>query len=232
MAPLLHRPSSPTTPIIANKRQRSPRNRPHPHSSTESNSHVDCLQQSLKKVRLSSSPGELRLQKDLRHLVMHRHWKLSTSCDGTLYQAPHANVRLWVDDKDPLQLALDLQNQVRVRLHVPPLYPHRPPVVQQVQGHARIQHVVVLGGGECPKSMPSQTLVFDQWNAISQLDQFIDFLCTRLATTAPQLDASSHRGSSTSLHLPVQEPHLPLNRFDQGYEKQQGDCLGLFMDES
>jgi len=36
----------------------------------------DCqsLQRSLKRVRLTSSPGELRLQRDLRHAVLHHHW--------------------------------------------------------------------------------------------------------------------------------------------------------------
>jgi hypothetical protein len=37
---------------------------------------LDCesLQHSLKRVRLSSSPGELRLQRDLRHLVLSSRW--------------------------------------------------------------------------------------------------------------------------------------------------------------
>jgi hypothetical protein len=45
-------------------------------NSSSSNLFLDCesLQHSLKRVRLSSSPGELRLQRDLRHLVLSSRW--------------------------------------------------------------------------------------------------------------------------------------------------------------
>jgi hypothetical protein len=53
---------------------------------------LDCqsLQHSLKRVRLSSSPGELRLQRDLRHLVLSSRWIPVDEDLWCLQQASHS----------------------------------------------------------------------------------------------------------------------------------------------
>lgn len=70
---------------------------------TESTSSLDCqsLQQSLKRVRLSSSPGELRLQSDLRNLVLLKNW-VQAAEDVLVW--PETGCRLEQCQVDPLRL--------------------------------------------------------------------------------------------------------------------------------
>jgi hypothetical protein len=108
---------------------------------TESTSSLDCqsLQRSLKRVRLSSSPGELRLQLDLRHLVMAQDW---VQLADDVWHLPTRHCRLEQCHVDPLRLILDLPaadpmghvtGTTRLWLQIPRLYPHRPPAVTRIR---------------------------------------------------------------------------------------------------
>ena len=91
---------------------------------------LDCqsLQRSLKRMKVTSaSPGELRLQRDLKHAILaqgwqphhcHHSWKINNSL--VLRQSV----------EDPLQLVLENNDTAIAWLDIPRLYPHRPPVVQ------------------------------------------------------------------------------------------------------
>src|SRR5688500_2386117 len=121
--------SSPTTAPVHNNNNKSSCSTPStpslkrrpPYSSSDSSSFLDCqsLQSSLKRVRLSCSPGELRLQRDLRTLVSEQGWNLSQdNCwilDGV--------ARLKQLDDDPLRLVLQLsQNNASVWIQIPRRY--------------------------------------------------------------------------------------------------------------
>lgn len=109
---------------------------------TESAGSLDCqsLQRSLKRVRLSSSPGELRLRLDLRHLVLGQDW-VQTAEDvwmgpgrsqiTTTAAAAATGCRLERSQVDPLRLILYLPHAT-VWIQIPRMYPHRPPTVTRL----------------------------------------------------------------------------------------------------
>ena len=137
---------------------------------------LDCqsLQSSLKRVRLSCSPGELRLQRDLRSLIT----------DG--WSQPQDQVWLLegiakleqVTQHDPLRLLLAIQQQQQQHHHhdryhhphgallwiqIPRMYPHRPPVISRLESPTtNIQRIVVteappLGQDWLPPSTTTAT---------------------------------------------------------------------------
>ena len=103
---------------------------------TESTSSLDCqsLQRSLKRVRLSSSPGELRLQLDLRQLVQGHEW-IKTAED--VWHWPRTQCRLEQSQVDPLRLVFFVPGRnattTRLWIQIPRMYPHRPPSITQIQ---------------------------------------------------------------------------------------------------
>lgn len=108
---------------------------------TDSTSSLDCqsLQRSLKRVRLSSSPGELRLQLDLRQLAQNKEW-VQTAED--VWHCPRTKCRLEQCQADPLRLVFCLPScsscscnasATRIWIQIPRMYPHRPPTVTQIQ---------------------------------------------------------------------------------------------------
>lgn len=115
--------------------------------STSSTS-LDCqsLQRSLKRVRLSSSPGELRLQLDLRQLAQSHEWVQTAE---EVWHWPRTKCRLEQCQVDPLRLVFFIPqqqhsgNMTRVWIQIPRMYPHphRPPCVTQIQ-HAQPLHVL------------------------------------------------------------------------------------------
>lgn len=108
---------------------------------TDSTSSLDCqsLQRSLKRVRLSSSPGELRLQLDLRQLAQSKEW-VQTAED--VWYCPRNKCRLEQCQADPLRLVFFLPTSsncsrnasaTRIWIQIPRMYPHRPPTITQIQ---------------------------------------------------------------------------------------------------
>ena len=105
---------------------------------------LDChsLQSSLKRVRLSCSPGELRLQRDLRNLVSEQGWnQVGEYCWNFQDLASLEQVT----QQDPLRLLLlvrcgGVSGQAarkstwkRCWITIPRMYPHRPPVISQIE---------------------------------------------------------------------------------------------------
>jgi len=213
---------------------------------TESAGSLDCqsLQRSLKRVRLSSSPGELRLQLDLRHLVMSREW-IHTAED--IWYWPRTACRLEQCQVDPLRLIFYLPQQfATVWIQIPRMYPHRPPTVTRIlhgagSPHPSIQAVQIsmdnpsAGLDHHPvaadaanhlsvlaKNMPSKfanpsqskVLHFSQWNCILRLADILEFLHKSLS--ASRCDASSWE---TAPPMPDARGFLTPNRFDLGYQK-------------
>ena len=219
------------------------------------------LQQSLKRVRLSSTPGEIRLHRDLKHLVHQFHWTYITDdCneDFAYYQSPpsqpftiassvHSN-RLF-ETEDPLVYVLKVQNQHTVWFKFHHLYPHRPPMVSNIESpDHHIHNIVVCEPHSCPTStMPQGTAVYQNWTSIHRLDQVIHF-CIDLFTRHKSFsrdnyctggiirDHASYEGDSDmAMWMAVQPPvDLPSssihedpssvffpNRFDQGYDKHE-----------
>ena len=194
----------------------------------------DCqsLQRSLKRVRLSSSPGELCLQRDIRDLVLSHNW---IPVDEEAWRSPEGYL-LERPDSDPLCLALHLRTNASCRLHFPRMYPHQPPLVRRVHS-AHIQHILIQeapparSGSPCVSSdedmhVPSHTAVFQQWSPIKRLHDVLEFLIN-------QLDVVSEADRATEPFLEVSmedqdyktdlKKTFPPNRFDKGYTKPRMD---------
>ena len=121
---------------------------PHSRSYSSNNSKNDVaemdscasLQRCLKRVRLSSSAGELCLQRDLCDLAATAGWQCvdNDDCQWTFPAKGLTLVR-----KAPLQLVLRVPSRTStgtavdsmVWLQIPRLYPHRPPVVSRIVHH-------------------------------------------------------------------------------------------------
>ena len=143
-------------------------------SSNSSSSPLDCqsLQSSLKRVKLSCSPGELRLQRDLKMLPQHEWQQVS----GVVVEnngraaSPTNNINAtWVHAAtgarltlvDSLRLCLFLpkpsttttQNELqqphhqhsqwRMMIQIPRMFPHRPPVLSRIEGNLSVQQVII-----------------------------------------------------------------------------------------
>jgi ubiquitin-protein ligase len=175
---------APLTPKIQNKRRSLVIGEPISDTSTDdSPSSFDCqsLQRSLKRVRLTSTnttPGELRLERDLRHAVVNQLWRplatnewqvvtprntIQTDCldshngdsehimdspiSERIFSQCDVSVTVTRDEQDPMELILRVEeipdplsptssSSTTLHLHIPRLYPHRPPVVRRMD-HAR-----------------------------------------------------------------------------------------------
>ena len=166
---------------------------------TESAGSLDCqsLQRSLKRVRLSSSPGELRLQLDLRHLVMSREW-VQTAED--VWYWPRTACRLEQCQVDPLRLILTLPQQyATVWIQIPRMYPHRPPVVTRIghgagSPHPEIQAVQITM--DTPSSILDHHLAIEDANHLSVLP-----FPTSLPSTVTNLSTQHQQQQPQVLHF-------------------------------
>lgn len=158
----------------------------------------------LKRVRISMSPGELRLDRDLSELG--NHWR---QVDDRVYVWEECYSRL-ERTNDPLRLVLRIQH-VELKIAVHRLYPHAPPVVTRTldvlddSNHRHHPHhhqriVVSLASQyqyqyqstlEDEDEMEDEqttvtantnadrdggTLVYDNWSPIQQIGHLVDFL--------------------------------------------------------
>jgi ubiquitin-protein ligase len=186
---------------------------------------VPCL----KRVRLSTSPGELRLERDLHDLAtMSMHW---TRVSNRRWESKHGVVL--ERRQDPMSFVLHFDQSTQIWMQVSRSYPHEPPIVTHVQ-HPHVLHVIVtLEPASTMHSMmiiqSDTTLVYDNWSPVRQLSDLLDYL-TETLSLSPRL--SHHRDISTPTLLSdqdMQEPppnpilnlqkELSPNRFDMGYPK-------------
>ncbi|KAL7519324.1 hypothetical protein ACHAWX_004791 [Stephanocyclus meneghinianus] len=110
-----------------------------------STSPLDCqsIGQSLKRVKISTSPGELRLDRDIELLLSSKTW-ISTENNppngGRINEISSQNARLVRDPVDPLRLRLTVLRRPSLHsmeqwmffIQMPRMYPHVPPVVTRV----------------------------------------------------------------------------------------------------
>ena len=142
---------------------------PQSSSKRRPSSPLDCysLQSSLKRVRLSRSPGEFRLQKDLANLGGWERIAPPQTHSHTLQPQPEywrkGPARLVVEDSHRVILTLDNSSQIQQQqmqfqgqnqfhsapppskfwIQVPRMYPHRPPAVARMENVSWMRHVVI-----------------------------------------------------------------------------------------
>lgn len=92
-----------------------------------------------KRVKLSTSPGELRVDRDVEHLLLHHHWNevppSSRDRCGAALELRRKNASLIRDPVDPLRMrlvALHREERWVYHIRIPRMYPHVPPDVYRV----------------------------------------------------------------------------------------------------
>ena len=204
-----------TTPRTSNGKRRASNSQQHSqqlgsHSGSSnsmvfqrssSTSSFDCqvIQHSLKRVRLSSSPGELRLNTDLKHLTHHHPPHQQSAHQASAPTLP-PTTSTWIqvhDDEwtnpatgsrlvrcpvDPLRLFVhSADGRTCVSLQIPRMYPHSPPVVTR-QGNFE-------GGGQYSMDATNDGLqelraqLHEWWSPVKSLVHALDFLQPALTTT-------------------------------------------------
>jgi len=199
---------SSATPLRSNKRS--------------SSSSLDCvsLQSSLKRVRLSCSPGELRLQRDLLALPSYG-WRLLPSggeCNDVWDSHPKwlcANAELQM--LDPLRLKLTM-GQCRVWIQIPRMYPHKPPTITRTENTETLWIRDVPRGED--NAMPGYSLHHTmEWSPIRQIGDLLSCLLQRHDSTAqtPSIPSSTNSSrcssrSATPLHsFHVSDDHCSVS---------------------
>lgn len=184
-------------------------------------SDVRCL----KRLRLSISPGELRLERDLHHFAMHwtrvnsRRWE--SECGVVLERK-----------QDPMTFVLHLDQDSQVWIEISRSYPHEPPVITHVQ-HPYVCHVIVTLEPAMNSMMIIQsdtTIVYDKWSPVRQLSDLLDYLVVALSRQThrdletPTLLSDEDMQEEPTTILDLQRELSP-NRFDLGYPKPNNGTM-------
>lgn len=159
---------------------------------------LDCqsLQRSLKRMKVTTSyPGEIRLQRDIRHATESEGWQVEQGVKT--WRAPalvqqHSHVALQPfmivrqSAEEPLQINV-LWDNWSIWLDMPKLFPHRPPRIRSVMDntHSRVcprlifQEFPDQHHGDHAESLPSRVRnVEDEvnlsgWNPILRLHEIL-----------------------------------------------------------
>lgn len=175
----------------------------HLMDSSSCNNADELLGQSLKRVRISTSPGELRLDRDLQQLG----WSTSNR-----FLTDH----IWLDRVHALRLVLMISNRIAMHIDIPRMYPHEAPkLVRVVQEDERDSD-----SSRTPSSSSSLQLPdYAAWSPIQTIQDYIQYLLEQLSMQ-----------SESDIGMAVDEIHnQPLkhvakslfapNRFDVGYDR-------------
>lgn len=131
-------------------------------TTTSRSEDCDDLQSSLKRVRISTSPGELRLDRDLQQLG----WSSSHR---------HLTNDIVVNRSHALGIVVHVAGTVRIQLDFSRLYPHSGPMIAKMDG-ATAATVEKLAGIE--------------WSPIMTLGDYLSALLQQLSeTTHMAIDA-------------------------------------------
>lgn len=185
----------------------------------------------LKRLRLSTSPGELRLERDLHHLPMH--WTRVNNCR---WESRHGMVVL-ERKRDPMTFSLQTDQNSQVWIEISRSYPHEPPVITHVH-HPYVCDVIVTLEPAMNSIMTihsDKTIVYDKWSPVRQLTDLLDYLVVAL------LSRQTHRNVQTPTLLSdedmQEEPktildlqrELSPNRFDLGYPKSNNAAINKYL---
>ena len=201
-----------------------------------SNDLLDCrsLQSSLKRVRLNCSPGELRLQRDLKSLPQHIWNQIS---EGHFVFTFDSTISLSL--VDPLRLILQVSEAGRIFIQIPRMYPHRPPVVSRIEGFWMERIVVheaapysanhyedesfVTDLPDPNNPICGTTVVFDRWSPVMHIGDLLEFIvktikCRPAPTTMTAMHpsftiplSSSSLNPQTSNHVFIEEHKMEDN---------------------
>jgi hypothetical protein len=204
---------------------------------------LDCrsLQSSLKRVRLNCSPGELRLQRDLKFLSMEHNWNQINERCWSFANDEEGDSNIQLHLADSLKLVLQYSETGRIWIQIPRMYPHQPPVITRIEGlwMERIMVHVVAPDASVRNEETSvrgcrNTVVFPHWSPVMNIGTLLEFcIATARAHPAPTTTALPSTSLEESKTYQEQEERMEVshpfkftsaflpNRMDVGFEKYQ-----------
>eukprot|EP00980_Cylindrotheca_fusiformis_P005810 scaffold1223_cov119-Cylindrotheca_fusiformis.AAC.13 len=198
---------------------------------------LDCqsLQSSLKRVRLSCSPGELRLQRDLKFLggdnpnhwypISDRCWNYYDNDDDDDDSNSNDDAIIQLHWTDSLRLVLQYQETGRIWIQIPRMYPHRPPTISRIEGlwmerivvHEAAPDVAITSPSSSSNMDPilqgGNTIVFPHWSPVMNIGTLLEF-CIRMLKSSPpnktmeqQEQQQGHQEEKSTTDMDVSHPH-------------------------
>lgn len=195
----------------------------------QQNDFLDCqsLQRSLKRMKVTSaSPGELRLQRDLKHAVQHKGWQpLHHAWNIPATSNSSGVMRLSQSQEDPLQLVLEMSDGTAVWMTIPRLYPHRPPTIHTAH-HKQMHLQAMPEDAEADRAAQNGVTVIQGWSPLLRLDETIQLVLPALRQRTPRFHQQRSEADCAT-EVPVfamgeaslfeTDCLFPPNRFDLGY---------------
>ena len=166
-------------------------------------------QPSCKKMRISHSAGELRLDRDLGALNWPRPYQ-NFWCAGE---------NLALERKGPLELILTVHN-TRVYIQLDRMYPHVPPVVVHVENGPRIMVSSAPGCAAPGNDVAMQcqdndnTIHYNLWTPIQGIGDMLDFVVRKLTLPQQQTELMDQQ-----YRMPAKHCLFAPNRFNMGYDR-------------
>jgi hypothetical protein len=191
------------------------------------------------------------MQLDLRHLVLNHEWDQPSE---DVWHCPATGCRLEQSSVDPMRIILHIPVEkatTKVWIHVPRMYPHRPPTVSRIQ-HAPgspCAHITTVKfstenegthllettsnrAGESSQQHPfviptkelSSILTFPQWTCILRLVDILEFLQASLGGCK---NANRNACWATAPPMPDARGFLVPGRFDVGFYKGDANDMDL-----
>lgn len=195
-----------------------------PASDLPSPNVLDGYCPSLKRVRLSKSPGELRLEGDLQNMtsnegswkhVDQRHWICKNT--GALLEREFGN---------PMTFVLYISKEMQIWMEIGRSFPHEPPTITRVIHPCYRDGMVVVQPAMNTFSSAYEsdtTIVYDQWSAVRRLEDLLGFL----------VDAMKQHQQPRNVITPTlameedqDMSHLEHDRFDQDMDiRDDSHCI-------
>lgn len=176
-------------------------------STSSSVSSDEELGSSLKRVRISTSPGELRLERDFTQLG----WTPSNKW---------LSKDIYMDRVHALQLVIYLEQSCKLHIDIPRLYPHSPPTIVHIEGSDSSSKVVLQDKEYA-------------WTPVMTLQDFISQVWQTYTTTTTLCQPQQQTPDDEERSMPVDAitdlptKHVTLfapNRFNLGYDQSATAC--------
>lgn len=185
------------------------------------------LDTSLKRVKLSTSPGELRLSKDFDQLIIEHNYSMQSfgviSSDGKIV--------IRKDPLDALHISIDFVDEWTFRVKMPRMYPHSLPVIYQFGKYSLCNNMsrtprnfrLSLNPKEPSVDARNAIAIYRWWTPISRLVDLIAWLQgVTQDTEVKNVEMKEYLGV---------ESWLMSNRFDVGYRKADSCHTQQILDE-
>jgi hypothetical protein len=171
----------------------------------------DWLQSSLKRVRISTCPGELRLDRDIQQWMMMMQKEQQQNSNNN-----HWMTKVSLERNHALGIIVHIDGMARIQLQFPRLYPHVSPWICSMEG-------AILNSTNVPfitTHYQSADATTTTWSPIMTLCDYIPILLQNISlktTTTTSTNTIPTAMSIEETSIPSKHLLFSPNRFNHGY---------------